>query len=76
VFNLTPVPRYGYRIGVPQPGVWVERLNTDSGHYGGSNVGNNGAVTADDVPMHGHAWSLVLNLPPLGAVYLEPEAAA
>jgi 1,4-alpha-glucan branching enzyme len=75
VFNLTPVARHGYRIGVPQPGVWIERLNTDSGHYGGSNVGNNGAVTADDVPMHGHAWSLVLNLPPLGAVYFEPEVA-
>ena len=73
VFNLTPVARHGYRIGVPQPGVWIERLNTDSDHYGGSNVGNNGAVTADDVPMHGHAWSLVLNLPPLGAVYFEPE---
>jgi 1,4-alpha-glucan branching enzyme len=76
VFNLTPVVRHGYRIGVPQPGVWVERLNTDSAHYGGSNVGNNGGVTAENVPMHGHAWSLALSLPPLAAVYFEPEPAA
>ena len=72
VCNLTPVPRLGWRIGVPQPGLWREVLNTDSAHYGGSNVGNYGGVQAEPVPMHGQAQSLCLNLPPLGVVWLEP----
>ena len=39
---MTPVPRHGYRIGVPHGGGWREILNSDSGYYGGSNVGNDG----------------------------------
>ena len=73
VCNLTPVPRLGWRIGVPQPGLWREVLNTDSAHYGGSNVGNYGGVQAEPVPMHGQAQSLCLNLPPLGVVWFELE---
>ena len=37
-FNFTPVPRLGYRIGVPYPGRYVEILNSDSAIYGGSNT--------------------------------------
>jgi 1,4-alpha-glucan branching enzyme len=70
--NFTPVVRSGYRIGVPAPGRYRELLNTDSRHYGGSDVGNRGAVTADDVPMHGHPHSLNLTLPPLAALVLQP----
>ena len=44
VCNMTPVPRHGYRIGVPHAGGWREMLNSDSGYYGGSNVGNAGRV--------------------------------
>jgi 1,4-alpha-glucan branching enzyme len=68
--NFTPVPRYGYRIGVPQPGRWRELLNSDAAHYGGSGVGNLGGVATEAVAAHGHEQSLVLTLPPLGAVYL------
>ncbi len=71
VCNLTPVPRSGWRIGVPQSGLWHEVLNTDSDHYGGSNVGNHGGVNAEAVPMHGQAQSLSLNLPPLAVVWFE-----
>ena len=74
VCNLTPLPRSGWRIGVPQPGLWSEVLNTDSAHYGGSNVGNHGGVRAEPVPMHGQAQSLCLNLPPLAVVWFELES--
>ncbi|HKB55380.1 MAG TPA: 1,4-alpha-glucan branching enzyme, partial [Ramlibacter sp.] len=60
VCNFTPVPREGYRVGVPQGGVWRECLNTDSGHYAGSGVGNLGAVRAEAVPAHGLPMSLGL----------------
>ncbi|TAA11796.1 1,4-alpha-glucan branching protein GlgB [Pseudoxanthomonas winnipegensis] len=70
VSNFTPMPRYGYRVGVPRAGQWREILNTDSGHYGGSNVGNAGAVSTEPVPMHGHAQSLSLALPPLSTIWL------
>ncbi len=73
--NFTPVPRVGYRIGVPRPGYWRELLNSDAAEYGGSGMGNAGGVTADEVPTHGRAYSLALVLPPLAAVVLKPEAA-
>ena len=68
VCNFTPVVREDYRIGVPLPGVWRERINTDATEYGGSGVGNAGAVNADPVPMHGHPQSLNLRLPPLATL--------
>jgi len=70
VCNLTPVPRHGWRIGVPHGGRWREVLNTDSAHYGGSNLGNGGAVAAEPIPMHGRPWSLALTLPPLAVLWL------
>ena len=73
VCNLTPVPRHGWRIGVPQGGAWREIMNTDSSHYGGSNVGNSGGAVAERVTMHGQPWSLRLNLPPLGVLWFEME---
>jgi 1,4-alpha-glucan branching enzyme len=73
VVNMTPVPRHGYRIGIPAAGAWREILNTDSAHYGGSDVGNGGAVASEDVPSHGMAQSLTLTLPPLAALILERE---
>ena len=60
------MPREGYRVGMPRPGRWVEALNTDSAHYGGSDVGNLGAVEAEGVPWHDQPYSAELTLPPLG----------
>ncbi len=74
VSNLTPVVRQGYRVGVPHAGRWQEVINTDSTHYGGSNVGNAGGVLAEPVPMHGQAYSVRLTLPPLATVYLRADA--
>lgn len=68
--NLTPVPRYGYRVGVPQAGTWREIFNSDSSYYGGSNVGNV-LLPTDDKPWQGQNYSVMMTLPPLGVVYLK-----
>jgi 1,4-alpha-glucan branching enzyme len=73
VCNFTQVVRHGYRIGVPRTGHYREVMNTDSSYYGGSNVGNSGAVATEDISMHGHRYSISLTLPPLGVVVLRPE---
>ena len=73
VCNFTPVPRQGYRIGVPVPGVWQERINSDAAAYGGSNMGNYGQVATEGVPLHGHDQSIVLNLPPLATIIMVAE---
>jgi 1,4-alpha-glucan branching enzyme len=74
VSNMTPVPRYGYRIGVPSSGMWREVLNTDAASYGGSGMGNGGRVYADANPSHGQPASVSLTLPPLATILLMPEA--
>ncbi len=66
--NFTPAPRFSYRIGVPLPGFYRERLNTDATLYGGSNLGNNGGVDAQPVPWDGQPYSVEITLPPLATV--------
>jgi 1,4-alpha-glucan branching enzyme len=73
VANLSPVPRDGYRLGLPRACRWREALNTDSTFYGGSDVGNLGGVEPEPVPWHGQPVSAEITLPPLAAVYLVPE---
>jgi 1,4-alpha-glucan branching enzyme len=72
VFNFTPVPRYGYRVGVPLPGEYIELVNTDAHVYGGSDLGNGGRVHAVAESTHGRPYSLALTLPPLAALWLRP----
>jgi 1,4-alpha-glucan branching enzyme len=71
--NFTPVPRTGYRLGVPRAGLWREALNSDAIDYGGSGMGNLGGATTRAVAAHGHAQSLELTLPPLSVIFLESE---
>ena len=71
--NFTPLPRHGYRVGVPRDGHWTERLNTDSALYGGTDMGNAGGVASEPVPSHGHAQSIALTLPPLATLILTAE---
>jgi 1,4-alpha-glucan branching enzyme len=68
VVNFTPEVWRDYRIAVPRPGLWRERLNTDAAVYGGSNIGNEGAVRTQN---DGNELSLVV--PPLAALFLTPE---
>jgi len=70
VCNLTPVPRHGYRLGVPSPGVWREIFNSDAAIYSGSNVGNDGLAVTDSTASHGFPASLALTLPPLATIFL------
>ena len=74
VCNFTPTPHAGYRIGVPRPGQWSERLNSDAAVYGGSGSGNFGGVEAQHVPHHGRPCSLSLALPPLSIGFFRSEA--
>ena len=67
VCNFTPVPRVGYRLGVPLAGSYREIINTDGVVYGGSGVGN-GVVESEPVAWHGKADSLSVSLPPSGTV--------
>jgi 1,4-alpha-glucan branching enzyme len=72
--NFTPVPRTGFRVGVPREGYWREILNSDASEYGGSGMGNGGGVEAQPVPWHGRPYSLELTLPPLAVVWLRSPA--
>jgi 1,4-alpha-glucan branching enzyme len=74
IANFAGEPHHDYRIGLPSSGTWREVLNTDSDVYGGSGVGNLGAVEAEDVPQHGFDASAVLQLPPAGVLWLTPDA--
>ncbi|WP_404547271.1 1,4-alpha-glucan branching protein GlgB [Dyella jejuensis] len=73
VCNFTPEVRHRYRVGVPEGGIWRELCNTDSGHYGGSNLGNGGQLHADANGQHGQPYSLELLLPPLATLILRPD---
>jgi 1,4-alpha-glucan branching enzyme len=75
VMNFTPVPRHNWRVGVPagEATHYHEMLNSDSAHYGGSNVGNLAVAEVRSVPCCGQPRSLLLNVPPLGAVILAPN---
>jgi 1,4-alpha-glucan branching enzyme len=72
VVNFSGVPKQRYRIGLPHPGRWAEVLNTDATCYGGSGVGNLGAVTAGGPPYHGQPTSVALEIGPYAAHWLVP----
>jgi 1,4-alpha-glucan branching enzyme len=74
VCNFTPVPREGYRIGVPAAGTYREIINTDAAVYGGSGV-HNAVLATEDTASHGHPQSLALTVPPLATVMLVLDAA-
>ncbi|SFH45895.1 1,4-alpha-glucan branching enzyme [Nitrosospira sp. Nsp14] len=75
VLNFTPVPRTHYRLGVPEGGNYHEIFNSDSHHYGGSNLGNMGYINATDHPWMGRSHSVVITLPPLAGIILSPQSA-
>ena len=71
ISNFTPVPRHNYRIGVNVAGTYEEILNTDSMYYQGSNVGNFGYVTSEEIESHGRENSISISIPPLATLYLK-----
>jgi len=74
VANFTPVPRSGYRVGVPVGGYYTELLNSDSAHYGGSNMGNAGGLPSAPTPWQEQPHSILITVPPLGVMYFKPQA--
>ncbi|HBG30292.1 MAG TPA: 1,4-alpha-glucan branching enzyme, partial [Gammaproteobacteria bacterium] len=76
VLNFTPIPRAGYRVGVPRAGWYREVLNSDAEIYGGSNRGNAGGVASDALPWMDHPHSLSVTLPPLGGIILRHTGSA
>jgi len=68
VANFTPVPRYNYRIGVPDDLPWKEVVNSDARQYGGSGMGNFGGAETNPVPYHGHNQSINIIIPPLAII--------
>ena len=74
VLNLTPVPREDYRLGILEPGVYRTVLHSDAEEYGGSGYSVAESFTSEPVPHDGCHHSLVLTLPPLAALVLEPQA--
>jgi len=73
VCNFTPVPRQGYRIGLPQDGEYRELFNSDWPQFGGSGVENQGVIKADWQPWQNCTFSAAVNLPPLGVIMLKPN---
>jgi 1,4-alpha-glucan branching enzyme len=71
VSNFTPVERRNWRMGVPEPGHWAERLNTDSEYYGGGGRGNLGGVDSNAIATSGRAHSINVTLPPLSTQFFE-----
>jgi len=69
--NFTPVPRHGYRIGVPEPGSYRELLNSDSSCYGGSGIGNTDGLPSEPTPWQGRPHSIVITVPPLAVVFFK-----
>jgi|APTNR8051073442_1049403.scaffolds.fasta_scaffold08354_2 1,4-alpha-glucan branching enzyme len=72
ICNFTPMVRKAYRIGVPKAGPYAEVLNTDAGCYAGSGVGNAGRLDAELREAHGRPASLLVDIPPLGALVFKP----
>ena len=72
VWNGTPEPREGYRLGVPVDGTWREVLNGDDETYGGSGIGNREPVFTEPIASHGESRSISLSVPPLACAFLIP----
>lgn len=68
--NFSAVGRSGYRIGLPGPGTWHVRFNSDSSIYDGSfSNWATLAVDAEAVSWDGLGWSAEISIGPYTAVY-------
>jgi len=71
VCNFTPVPRHGYRLGVPHAGEYYELLNSDADRYGGSGLENLQPMPSGPIYWQSCPHSILLTLPPLSTVILK-----
>ncbi len=70
ICNFTPVPRHGYRLGVPYAGEYYELLNSDATHYGGSGLENKQRMPSGPIYWQSCPHSILLTLPPLATIIL------
>lgn len=73
VSNFTPVPRENFKLGVPKGGKYIEVFNSDAEIYGGSGMGNMGAVEATDEGWNNREHSVSVTLPPLSTLIFVPQ---
>ena len=73
--NFTPVPRYNYRLGVPQAGTYAEIFNSDAQYYGGGNISNGTNIHTEEIAWMGQAQSISITLPPLSGIILQIKCA-
>jgi 1,4-alpha-glucan branching enzyme len=73
IFNLTPVPRSAYLLGVPLAGTWQVAANSDASEFGGSGYESPASYESKPLPFHGYGQSIALDLPPLSALYLSHD---
>src|SRR5579863_1901536 len=71
VCNFTPVPRHGYRMGVPEAGEYYELINSDATRYGGSGLENLQSMPSGPMYWQSCPHSILLTLPPLSTVILK-----
>ena len=71
ICNFTPVPRPGYRVGLPGPGVYIEFFNSDATECGGSGAGNPHEIIAEEMAWQSGSHSALFNLPPLGVLFVK-----
>ncbi len=73
VVNMTPAAHHNYRVGLPDEGHFIERFNSDSAAYGGSNMGNLGGVNSEAIHWNGYDASVSLTIPPLSTMIFERQ---
>ncbi|GAC1356517.1 MAG: 1,4-alpha-glucan branching protein GlgB [Ktedonobacteraceae bacterium] len=74
VCNFTPVPRYGYRLGVPSSGIYYEVINSDNASYGGGGLINDQLMPSGPVPWQSCSHSVILTLSPLSTIVLKQHS--
>ncbi|QTC39955.1 1,4-alpha-glucan branching enzyme [Bacillus sp. V3] len=73
ICNFSPIVYHGYKVGVPHADSYREIWNSDAGKYGGSDQVNPAPLSVHHETYHGKAGSVVMTIPPYGAVYLKPD---
>ncbi|MGD9544455.1 MAG: 1,4-alpha-glucan branching protein GlgB [Methylocystis sp.] len=76
VSNFTPVTRNAYKLGLPRAGRWRELINSDAAVYGGSGLGNLGAIHARGEAFRDFPASAEILLPPLSTLFFAFESDA
>ena len=70
ICNFTSSVYYDFKIGVPYYGEYVEKFNTDSEVYGGSDQVIEGILVSKKEGFHNQKNSLLIKVPPMAALVI------